>query len=83
MIIKWGDAMSYQVKLAAGVRQGGVLSPVLFACQVDDMLKKINNSGLGCNINHVYYNAIMYADDIILMSVSICDMQKMVNICLD
>ena len=73
MIIKWGDAFSYQVSLTAGVRQGGVLSPMLFACYVDDMLKKLNNSGLGCHINQVCYNAIMYADDILLMSISVCD----------
>ena len=81
IVVKWNSVLSYKVKLVAGVRQGGVLSPVLFACYVDEMLRKLNNSGLGCHINHLCYNAIMYADDILLMSISICDLQKLVDIC--
>ena len=53
----------------------------LFACYVDEMLRKLNNSGLGCHINHLCYNAIMYADDILLMSISISDLQILVDIC--
>ena len=80
--IKWHFCFSHEVKLSAGVRQGGVLSPSLFALYIDNVLDKINNSGLGCYINHICYNAIMYADDILLISLSVTDLQKMVNICL-
>lgn len=83
IVIKWQSVLSYSVKLQAGVRQGGVLSPILFACYVDDVLRKMNSSGFGCHINHLCYNAIMYADDILLMSVSVRDLQEMVNICLN
>ena len=36
--VKWGDVLSHSVNLLAGLRQGGVLSPVLFAIYVDDIL---------------------------------------------
>ena len=34
--VKWNCSISHSVKLSAGVRQGGVLSPFLFAVFVDD-----------------------------------------------
>jgi len=37
----WGDAVSNCIALECGVRQGGVLSPNLFAIFIDD--KEIKN----------------------------------------
>jgi len=34
--------------MSCGVRQGGVLSLVLFAVYVDDILRRLSASGLGC-----------------------------------
>ena len=43
--VRWGDVLSEPYKLLAGVRQGGVLSSVLFSIYVDDFLNSFNNSG--------------------------------------
>jgi hypothetical protein len=80
--VKWLNVISQPYKLTAGVRQGGVLSPFLFAIYVDDLLNKLNSCALGCYINHLCFNAIMYADDLILLSLSILDLQPMINICI-
>ena len=45
--VKWNLCLSYRVQLTAGVRQGGVLSPYLFAMYVDDVLIKLRRSSLG------------------------------------
>ena len=79
--IKWGTAMSIYVKLTAGVRHGGILSPALFAVYVNDILLLLHNSKLGCHINQLCCNSFMYADDLLLLSISICDMQKMIDLC--
>ena len=50
----------------AGIRQGGILSPYLFTVYVDDMLKKLNK--LGCKFHGYVIGAIMYADDLVLIS---------------
>ena len=68
---------SYWVQLTAGVRQEGVLSTHLFSLFIDDILLKLNKSSLGCHIKSLCLNAIMYADDILLMSISVCDLQSM------
>src|ERR1043165_7162071 len=73
---------SHMVQLTAVVRQGGVLSPYLFAIFVDDELIKLRHSSLGCHISRVCLNAIMYADDLLLMSISVSDLQLLVDLCI-
>jgi len=81
-VVRWNVCISYTVKLTAGVRQSGVLSPLLFAVFVDDVLNKLKKSSLGCYLNGLCLNAIMYADDLFLLSISFCDLQRMIDICL-
>ena len=63
--------------------QGSTLSPKLFALFVDDLLLSLKRSGLGCQIKGFCFNAVMYADDLLLMSICITHMQKMTDICLE
>jgi hypothetical protein len=63
-----------------GVRQGGVLSPYLFAIYVDDIVKKINRSDLGCRLGLKRIAVVLYADDIILMAPSVESLQMLLNI---
>ena len=53
--------------MVCGVRQGRVLSPVLFAVYVDDIIERLNYSRLGSFIGDFYLRSIMYADDLILI----------------
>ena len=81
IFVKWNNATSFIVKLSHGVRQGGVLSPILFAVYVDDMLCKLNSSDIGCKYNGLPLAALMYADDIILISASVTQLQTLIKIC--
>ena len=38
-----------------GVKQGGVLSPIIFCVYFDELLKRIESSGMGCYIGHYFY----------------------------
>ena len=60
-----------------GVRQGGVLSPLLYALYVDDLNGKVRHSGYGLFVGHI----LMYADDIVLLSPSCFGLTKLVNVC--
>ena len=67
--------------VSQGVRQGGVLSPFLFNIYVDDLIKQLELSGTGCRVNEGYIGAILYADDLLLLSASIYGLQHMLDIC--
>lgn len=79
--VKWGDSISSRVKLNCGTRQGGILSPTLFSVFINDVILRLQKSSLGCHIRNLCLNAFMYADDLLLMSISICDLQDMIIIC--
>ena len=79
--VKWNNVLSSFFLIKSGVRQGGILSPILFNLYADVMLQSLNKSDLGCHLGSIYVGYIAYADDIILLSASICDLQSMINIC--
>jgi hypothetical protein len=64
-----------------GVRQGGILSPFLFSVFVDNVLLALYNSGLGCYIKSVCYNSLMYADDLLLLAISVTHLCILVKLC--
>ena len=51
-----------------GVKQGGVLSPVLFCVYIDGLLMSLYRAGLGCHIGHMFVGALAYADDLVLLA---------------
>ena len=69
------------IRMTCGVRQGGVLSPVLFAIYVDDIANSLCSSKLSCFVGEMYVSCFMYADDIMLLSASINMLQRMLKIC--
>ena len=73
MCIRWGDAYSAKFKVTNGVRQGGILSPYLFNVYVDELSEELNKCNVGCNLNGLLINHIMYADDLVLISPSSAD----------
>jgi hypothetical protein len=80
-VVKWGACYSKVVVATAGVRQGSILSPMLFSVYVDELLLRLHNSKLGCQIKYVNFNSFMYADDLLLLSISAYDLQKMIDMC--
>ena len=50
--------------LSNGVKQGGVLSPVLFSAYLLCELRQVN---VGCHMNGYLVGSVIYADDITLL----------------
>ena len=80
-MVRWNGGTSRFFHIFAGVRQGGILSPLLFAVYIDVIVHKLEQSGYGCKIHGLYIGCILYADDMILLAQTSHDMQCMLDIC--
>jgi len=79
--VKWGHVLSHFYELKTGVRQGGVLSPLLFSIFMDRLASAVNKEKLGCRIGISCCAIFMYADDVILLAPTVHALQTLVNIC--
>ena len=61
-----------------GVKQGSVLSPVLFVIVMDPLLKLLEESSLGLSVNEFYAGGFLHADDIRTLATSIVQQAELV-----
>ena len=52
-----------------------------FSIYVDSVLHSLSRSGLGCYIKGSCVNSLMYADDLLLISISLNHLQRLVELC--
>ena len=67
-------------KTNIGVKQGGPLSPRLFAMYVEDLITEVESSKSGIKIQDIKVDIIMYADDILLISDTKESLQMLLNV---
>lgn len=77
--VRWGDQLSDEFSARNGVKQGGVLSPVLFSIYLDELLFSLANSGEGCYIGMYFAGAFAYADDVVLLAPTVTALRKMLR----
>ena len=69
MSVQWNhNCHSSGFSVSNGVRQGGVLSPFLFAVYLDSLLKELSLSGVGCRWHWMFAGVVSFADDIVLLA---------------
>ena len=78
--VLWNNSQSSQFALCQGVRQGAILSPLLYSIFVDNLLISLSSSGFGVKIDDIFCGALMYADDLALIAGSESDLQHMLDI---
>ena len=47
MFVRWGNSVSTHFTVANGVKQGGVIFPILFNIYMDKLSIALNSSGIG------------------------------------
>ena len=67
LCVKWDSVTSAPFACRNGIKQGGVLSPILFCIYMDCLLDRLSQSGIGCYVGHVFTGALSYADDLSIL----------------
>ena len=81
MCIRWGNAYFPSFSVSNGVKQGGILPPMLFNVYMNNLSVSLNSSNIGGRIGSIFLNHLCYADDMCLISLASAGMQKLLGIC--
>ena len=77
----WNGNPSSSFLVRNGVKQGGVLSPILFCVYFDDLLVRLAARKIGCFMGHYFVGALAYADDLVLLAPTPRAMRSMLAVC--
>ena len=75
-----GNNKSDTIKLRVGLKQGCVLSPLLFSIYIMELGHRLENSGHGVNIGGLNIPALFFADDIVFLGSDEKDLNKLLEI---
>ena len=81
MHIRWGNTFSTSFCVANDVKQGGIISPVLFNVCMDDLSCVLNRFNIGGRIGGEIVHHLSYADDLCLICLSSAGIHKLLNVC--
>ncbi len=81
--VKWNKELSKYFGIKNGVKQGAILSAILYCVYTNGLFEELRRKKIGCFVGDSYVGVIGYADDLFLMSPSIDGLQEMLHVCED
>ena len=78
--VRWKGQLSEEFPIRNGVRQGAVISPILFSFYMDNLFNILKSSGSGCFIGKYYAGCAGYADDLLFLCPTRGGLQDMLDI---
>ena len=79
--VKWNNLYSDTFTVCNGVKQGGVMSPLLFTLYMDNLITNITKADVGCYVGNICSCIFVYADDVILLAPTRKSMQLLLDKC--
>ena len=67
-------------QVTSGLKQGCLLSPLLFNMYVNDLLHDLKSIAEGINMNDEKINCLLYADDLVLLAESEEGLQRFLDV---
>ena len=77
--VKFDNIHGNPWRITSGTRQGGILSPLLFNFYLRSLVEEIAKLDVGCRLDVLKFNILVYADDIILLAPSRSGLQILIN----
>ena len=79
--VKWNSRNSTGFTVSNGVKQGAIISSILFSALMDILFKQLKRNGIGCIVGPVYAGVFGYADDVGLVAPSLYTLKCMIATC--
>ena len=80
LYISWAGIMSSSFNMTNGIRQGSLISPLLFSLYLDEMSLELNTARIGCHIGGHAMNHLAYADDLVLLAPSAVGLNRLLQL---
>lgn len=78
--IKTSDGLTENILIKRGVRQGCILSPLLFNLYAEKIFQEaLESVEIGIKVNGTFFNNIRYADDTTLLADNLSDLQHLID----
>ena len=79
--VRWNNEYSRYFGIKNGVKQGAILSAVLYCVYTNELFAKLRRLKIGCHVSKTYVGVLGYADDLLLLSPSLDGLQEMLKVC--
>ena len=76
--MRWGNTCSDFFLISNWVRQGSILSTLLFNVYIDDLNMELNATELGCKMFGIQMNNFSYADHMVILAPSMKALRKLI-----
>ena len=77
--IRWKDAYSRPFEVKRGVKQGSLVSPLLYKLYINNLLDGLSSSELGAKIGSIYIGSPACADDVTLITDDALQVQPLLD----
>ena len=77
--VRINGVMSQWFPVKTGLKQGCLLSPLLFSMYINDLAEEINEMNIGIKIDDEWIAILMFAGDIALLAENEADLQKLLD----
>ena len=77
--VRINGQISYWFDVKIGLKQGCILSPLLFNLFINDLAQTVNNLECGASYGEGDVSILLYADDIVLVSDNKAKLQRMLS----
>ena len=79
--VKWNGEESRYFTIGNGVKQGAILSAILYCVYTNGLFEELRHMNIGCCVGRNYVGVLGYADDLYLMSPTVDGLQEMLKVC--